>query len=62
MIGLFEWVVLLLGILVWPQMALCVLLYYHGYWILGTVALVASFYSGKDFVHDKIRGGNKTSP
>lgn len=59
MVSLFMWVVLLLGIIVWPQMTLCVILYYHGYWVLGTVALVASFYSGKDFVHKKLVSGEK---
>jgi hypothetical protein len=37
-------------------MTLCIVLYYHGYYVLGTVALITSFYSGKDFIHDKVRG------
>lgn len=56
MVSLFLWCVLFVGILVWPEMTLAVILFYHGYWVLGIVALLASFYSGKDFVKGKLGG------
>jgi len=49
------WILVLLGILVWPELTLCVLLFFYGHPILAVVAFVASFYSGKQFVWDKIK-------
>jgi hypothetical protein len=54
------WILVLLGILVWPELTLCVLLFFYGHPILAVVAFIASFYNGKEFVWDKIKDKTKT--
>jgi hypothetical protein len=42
------WFLLLLGILLWPEATLCVVLFVAGYPVLGIISIAASFWSVKD--------------
>tara|TARA_B100000941_G_C28449734_1_gene524363 strand:- start:973 stop:1146 length:174 start_codon:yes stop_codon:yes gene_type:complete len=44
------WILMLVGILVWPEFTFCIFLIHQGYPILGVVALLTTFFSGKSVV------------
>ena len=52
---MFLWLLVLVGILVWPELTLCVLLFMYGHPVLAVVAFLASFWSGKQVAMEKIK-------
>lgn len=48
------WLLVLVGILVWPELTLCVLLFLYGHPVLAVVAFLASFWSGKQAIMNKV--------
>lgn len=53
MFSLGYWVLMFLGIVIWPEAALCFFLITQGYWVLGIVAILTSFGSGKTLIRDR---------
>jgi len=49
------WIALLVGIFVWPEATLCVVLFQAGYPILAVLAIFATFFNGRDIVKNKIK-------
>lgn len=51
--GMIIWVLLLIGIFVWPEATLCVVLWQAGYPLLAILAIFATFFNGRDIVKKK---------
>lgn len=56
---MFYSILLLIGIIVWPELAFCVFLFTQGYPILAIVAFLTTFGSGSAWARQKISVGNQ---